>query len=378
MFHYWSDISPESHVFSFQLAWLYSEAVNGAADFHEIHRAARYIRSGNRDDWYNEFSKMGDRLHAIAVEAEQKGHAATASSSYFRAFTYYRSAERVLAGDDARKLPFYHKAVACFRQGLGLSSHPHERVLIPFDGKALEGYFYPARERIRSTPTPCVLFLSGADALPEENFFRSVQQITARGSACLVFNGPGQGHTLRVLNMPTIPDYERPVGAAVDYLMTRNDIDHDAIGLLGVSFAGYYGPRAVAFERRIKACVAWGALYDVLHDLYDYYPPLHNQLNWIVGAKTNAEAREKYAKFTLEGLLPEVRCPMLITHGVADRMVPLASAQRTFDELTVADKELRLYDRDEGGAEHCSMDNWSQVIPYQADWLLDRLFALQR
>jgi hypothetical protein len=242
MFHYWSDISPESHVFSFQLAWLYSESVNGAGDFHEIHRAARYIRPGNRDDWHDQFAKMGDRLHGIAAEAEAKGHVATASSSFWRAFTYYRSAERVLGGDDPRKLPFYHKAVACFRQGLALSSHSHERIAVPFDGQKLDGYFYPARERIRHTPTPCVIFLAGADALPEENFFRSVQQITARGSACLVFNGPGQGSTLRLLKMPTIADYERPVTAAVDYLMTRNDIDHDAIGLLGVSFAGYYGP----------------------------------------------------------------------------------------------------------------------------------------
>src|SRR3954453_13041085 len=112
MFHYRGDISPESHVFSFQLAWLYSEAVNGAADFHEIHRAARYIRPGNRDDWYNEFSEMGDRLQGIVVEAEQKGHSATAFSSYFRAFTYRRSAERVLHSDDPYQLPFYHKAVA--------------------------------------------------------------------------------------------------------------------------------------------------------------------------------------------------------------------------------------------------------------------------
>jgi hypothetical protein len=67
---------------------------------------------------------------------------------------------------------------------------------------------------------------------------------------------------------------------------------------------------------------------------------------------------------------------VLITHGVGDRMVPVAAAQRTYDELVnVKDKTLRLYDIDEGGAEHCSMDNWSQVIPYQADWLKDRLFA---
>ena len=55
-------------------------------------------------------------------------------------------------------------------------------------------------------------------------------------------------------------------------------------------------------------------------------------------------------------------------------MVPLSSAQRTYGELVnVTDKTLRLYDIDEGGAEHCNMDNWSQVIPYQADWLMDRL-----
>ena len=64
---------------------------------------------------------------------------------------------------------------------------------------------------------------------------------------------------------------------------------------------------------------------------------------------------------------------MLISHGVWDSKVRLSAAHRTFDELTVKDKELRLYEDSEGGAEHCSIDNWSQTIPYQVDWLLDRL-----
>jgi dipeptidyl aminopeptidase/acylaminoacyl peptidase len=372
MFHYWSDITPISHVYSFQLIWLLSESVNGAADFNEIHRAARHVRPGNAEDWYREFTNQGDIVKRIADQALQNGHEATASSSLLRAFTYYRSAERVLSGSDERKIPTYHKAVACFRKGLDLSVHPHEYVSVPFDGANLDAIFYPPRNAGRQPPA-CVIFLSGADALPEENFFRSVQQITARGMACLVFNGPGQGSTLRLLNMPTIADYERPVGAAIDYLMTRNDIDHERIGLLGVSFAGYYGPRAAAHDPRIKALVVWGALYDVLNDIYLHYPELRHQLNWIAGVD-DSQGKAKYAKFTLAGLLDRIRCPVLITHGARDRMVPLSSAQRTYDELVnVTDRTLRVYDIDEGGAEHCNMDNWSQVIPYQADWLMDRL-----
>ncbi len=155
--------------------------------------------------------------------------------------------------------------------------------------------------------------------------------------------------------------------------MTRDDVDHDRIGLIGGSMAGYTAPRAVCFEHRIKGCVVWGALYDVLEDLYAPYPPLHRQLQWIAGCDSDAEAREKFAGFTLAGLLGNVRCPVLVTHGARDHMVPASSAIRLFDELEVADKELRVYDDETGGSGHCSVDNWTQVVAYQIDWLLDRL-----
>jgi dipeptidyl aminopeptidase/acylaminoacyl peptidase len=373
MFHYWNDGTPEAHVFSFQLTWLFSEAYQGAADTNELLRACKNIRSGNLDDWFRAFFDLGEQLQKIADTALEAGHEATASEHYFRAFTYLRVSERGLLGQEERKRAIYERAMACWRKGMSLSVHPHERVVVPFEGKELEGWFFAPRHRIRSTPPPCVLFLSGADALPEENFFRGIQYVTARGAACFVFNGPGQGSSLRVLGLPTRHDFEKPVTAAMDVLVQRTDIDPERIGLLGVSMAGYYGPRAVSFEHRIKACVVWGALYDVLQDLYVSYPPIQHQLRWIGGCATDEEARAHYAAFTLEGCLSEIRCPVLITHGIGDRMVPLASAQRTFDELKVADKTLRLYDYNEGGAEHCSMDNWSQVIPYQVDWLLDRL-----
>jgi dipeptidyl aminopeptidase/acylaminoacyl peptidase len=373
MFQYWSDDAPLSRVFSYHFSMYLSDAQHGAADIHEMFRVARNIRAGNVEDWHVEFARMGERVEAIAHEALKAQHEATASESYFRAFMYYRLAELRLPHTDARKIPTYRKSIACYEKGIALSTYPHEAIKVPYDGHELAGYFFSARDRVTRKPAPCVIFLAGADQLPEGNLFRGAQYITARGSSCLIFNGPGQGSSLRLLGLPTIPDYERPVSAAVDYLMTRNDVDHDRIGLMGISMAGYYAPRAACFEHRIKALVVWSALYDVLNDLYETHPPLQSHLQWIVGAKNDQEARQKFAPFTLKGLASKIRCPVLVTHGELDHMVPVASAQRLYDELSVKEKKLRIYTDDEGGATHASVDNYSQVVPYQIDWLLDHL-----
>ena len=373
MFQYWTEDTRESVVFSFHLVWLFYEAVQGGADTNELFQAARKIRSGNSEDWHDAFYDLGDRIKAIADEADAAGHDVTAGQAYWRAFTYYRSAERVLPGKDPRKLPMYERCIECFYKGIDLTPHVYERIVIPFDGHELEGLFLPPRSQAKGTPPSVIIFPTGADALPEEQLFRGAQEMTARGAAVLLFNGPGQGKTIRVQGVPTIPDYERVFTAAVDYLCTREDVDHERIGLIGGSMAGYYAPRAVSFEHRIKGCVVWGALYDVLADLYDPYPPLHEQLQWITGTKSDKEARAYLADFNLKGKLANITCPMLVTHGARDHMVPASSAQRLFDEIPVKDKTLRLYDDEVGGSGHCSVDNWTQVVAYQIDWLLDRL-----
>jgi dipeptidyl aminopeptidase/acylaminoacyl peptidase len=270
-----------------------------------------------------------------------------------------------------RKVELYRRAVDCFRRGLAASHHRHEAVSFRYGGHRLEGYFFPARGAAQRTP--CVVFLSGADALPEQNFFRGAQWLTSRGLSCFVFNGPGQGGSLRLLKLPTLPEFERPVSAAIDYLVSRRDVDADRIGLLGVSMAGYYGMRAAAFEPRIKAVVAWGAMYSVYEDLWVHYPPLRRQLVWITGSKDEAEAERKLPAFTLDGILHRIHIPALITHGVNDEMVPLASAERTYREIASIDKALRVYRPEEGGDTHINIDNWSQVVPVMADWLSAKL-----
>ena len=59
----------------------------------------------------------------------------------------------------------------------------------------------------------------------------------------------------------------------IDFVETRRDLDTARIGMWGVSLGGYYAPRAAAFDKRIKACIAlggpfdWGAAWDGLPEL---------------------------------------------------------------------------------------------------------------
>ena len=369
MYRHWTEDTLEARDFSTILVGLLSESTQGAADPNELLRIAHGIRAGNRDDWTSSFLSMGERVLALAEEAARNGHRQTASEAYLRAFTYIRVAELMRRPDDPQKVELYRRALGCFRRGLASSRHRYEQVSFPYDNQRLEGYFF----RAEAERAPCVVFLSGADALPEQNFFRGAQWLTSRGLSCLVFNGPGQGGTLRLLEVPALPEYERPVGAAIDYLAMRKDVDPARIGLLGVSMAGYYGMRAAAFEPRIKAVVAWGAMYSVYEDLWQHYPPLRRQLMWITGSKDEAEAQAKLRAFTLEGILHRVRIPALITHGVNDEMVPVASAERTYRELGSSDKTLRVYKPEDGGDTHINIDNWSQAVPVLADWLWRKL-----
>jgi len=137
--------------------------------------------------------------------------------------------------------------------------------------------------------------------------------------------------------------------------------------------AGYYAPRATAFEPRIKALVLWCGCFDVLEELYDWYPPIQAQIQWILGVGSDAEARRRLEKFNLKGVARQIRCPTLISHGVGDMVMNVSGAKRLYEEIGSREKLLRLWDGSEGGAIHCNYDNWSVSIPFMMDWLMKRL-----
>ncbi|MBI4489510.1 MAG: alpha/beta hydrolase [Deltaproteobacteria bacterium] len=362
---------PKNRAWSFYVERLIDETVQDGADFNECHRTLQRIPDGNSEAWYAEWMKTAEHIERLAQEAAEKGHWVTAKDSFFRAFTYYRTAQFWIEYEDPRKTPAFLKALACFQKANSIVSPSYERVEIPFEGTTLPGYFCPAQGR-GNGKRPVVLYVGGADTFAEQLLFMGVSRITKRGISCLTMTGPGQGEVLRVKKIHSRPDYERPIAAALDFLERRKDVDPKKMGVMGVSMGGYYAARGASLDERVAACLLFGACYSVLEDLYDYFPPLQSSLRWIVGAKGPDEARKVVETFTLKGVIDKMKCPLLINHGAEDFIVSPSAAHKTYADARCP-KEMRIWRADEGGSSHCMGDNRAQAYAYMFDWLADQL-----
>ena len=123
-----------------------------------------------------------------------------------------------------------------------------------------------------------------------------------RGYAALVFDGPGQNALLWLQHIPFRPDWEKVITPVVDFLLQRKDIDPKRIALSGISQAGYWVLRALAFEQRIAAGVVDPGVMDVSVAFFRELPPEMRDL-------LDAGAEKEFNAFMEEGPgRPGTRC----------------------------------------------------------------------
>ena len=356
----------------------------GGGDMGEVYKvcAALQERAGDNAAWFTEWNKMGERVALLADQAKEKGHIQTASAAYMRAAHYIQIGERLRQPRTPETQKAYARSVELFKRGIpDVSFLSVEAVEIPFEGgKSLPAYFVK-RAGSQGVKWPTIVFFDGLDVTKEIQYFRGVQELAKRGMACLIVDAPGNGEAIRFRGMPARYDSEVAGGAAIDYLEKRADVNKDRIGVLGVSLGGYFAPRAAAFEKRFKACVAWGAQYDYHAVWKDRIDSAFNRsisvpgehITWFMGVDTLDQALKKLEPFTLEGVAPKIKCPFLITHGEADAQISLETARKELAAAGSKDKTLKIFTREEGGSEHTQGDNVTIGIAYIADWFAEKL-----
>jgi dipeptidyl aminopeptidase/acylaminoacyl peptidase len=299
-----------------------------------------------------------------------------------RAANYIEIGERLRQPRTAETQKAYARAVELFKQGIpDVSFLSIEAVEVPFEGgKSLPAYFVK-RADVQGVKWPTVVFFDGLDVTKEIQYFRGVPDLAKRGLACLIIDAPGNGEAIRFRGMPARHDSEVAGGAALNYLEKRPDVNKGRIGVMGVSLGGYFAPRAAAFEKRFKACVAWGAQYD-------YHAVWKNRIDaafktsisvpgehitWFMGVDTLDQALKRLEPFTLEGVAQKIECPFLLTHGEADAQISTEIARQEFAAVGSKDKTFKIFTREEGGSEHTQGDNVTLGISYIADWFNEKL-----
>ncbi len=386
--------------FSFELLRAASYGPYGGSEIGEVLATARRIREGDFESWYREWSCVAERIEAIANASLKMGHSVSANQAFLRASNYYRTAEFFLAPDDPRRIETYDKSRTTFWRFLELSGLCVDRVDIPYEGTTLPGYFYRVDDS--RTPRQTLISLGGFDSTGEELYFFAAAPALRRGYNVLAFDGPGQGEPLRVQHLPARPDYEVPIRAVVDYLMTRAEVDRDRIALMGSSMGGYYAARAVAFDPRVKALIIHGVFYDfwkmqaatkpmlarlgkwksprivefVLKLAAHFSPELRWAVAtgmWVLGARNPSELLREIRRYSLKDTVGQIQQPTLILHGERDHFVPRQQVDMLYAALK-APKTLRVFTVDEGAEEHCQMGNMTLLHQVLFDWL-DEMFS---
>jgi dienelactone hydrolase len=313
------------------------------------------------EDWHSAWYRNGDMHARMAEEAASNGRRLTAGEAWARATVGYHFAKFVWMVDPQLSRAAADMAVAAMGKTHEFLDPDAEGVEVPFDGGRVVGNLRRPAEDGRP---PLVLLVPGLDSTKEE-FFRLENVFLERGMATLSMDGPGQGES--GYDLPIRPDYDVAVTAVLDSLGGRSDIDLDRVGLLGVSLGGYYAPRVLAFEPRIKAGVGLSGPYK-FSDIWDTVPPQTRETFVAKSfAKDDEEGRAKAAELDLNGVAERIQQPYLAITGKLDRLIPWEQTERAAREAPRG--EFLLH---EDGNHGCANVPY-KTRPVAADWLREQL-----
>jgi fermentation-respiration switch protein FrsA (DUF1100 family) len=326
-------------------------------DFEELTGAL-----ASYNDWCRVWSERAAHHEALGRAALVRNHTLTAGECLQRAGVYYHFASFLFVHDVPQMRIAHMKAVECRQAALPYLRPPGERVLIPYEGRALAGVL---RKPAGYDKPPVVAMAVGLDSTKEEGDAYEAPFL-ARGMATLIFEGPGQGEAQ--YDLAIRGDYEAPVKAVLDYIETRHDLDASRIGMWGVSLGGYYAPRAAAFEKRIKACIALGGPFNFAA-AWDGLPELTREAFRVRShCATLDEARKNAATLSLEGIARNITCPIFIVNGRLDRIIPAADAERLAREVKGPVELMIIED-----GNHIATNRAYRWRSQSADWMKEQL-----
>lgn len=315
-------------------------------------------------EWCDAWSKRAQIHESLGREALASGHLVSAGEHLNRAATYYHFGKYLFFQDMGQHKAAHQKAVECRTLALPHLNPPGERVLIPYEGKHMAGVL-----RLPSNVgrPPIVLITMGLDNSKEETDTFEMAFLK-RGMAVLAFDGPGMGEA--EYDFPIRPDFEAVVKQVIDWLQTRIDIDTGRIGIYGQSLGGYYAPRAAAFEKRLKACVANSGAFK-FDSNWDHLPQLTREAFRVRSHSTSDEqARQRAAKLSLEGVPGKIECPLFVIATGLDTLCLPEDMERLARE---AGGPVELaYIKD---AVHVGHNRTYQYLPRAADWMAKQLGA---
>ena len=367
--------------FDFATANVLGGVFHRAADVGEVLTTVSRIRDGKARSWVEEWTATAERLDADARADAAAGRPYSAAARSLRAASYYAAAYGAADRTDDAGLfaSLWERHRTAWDRFVDCSDLDVERVDIPYEGTTLPGYVF--RSGPAGEPRRTLVYNNGSDGSVVGAWVRGIADALARGWNAMTFDGPGQNAALVRQGLHFRPDWEHVVTPVVDHLAGRPDVDAGKIALMGVSQAGYWVPRAVAFEPRVAAAVADPGVVDVSAVMLGQLPhalvelldagnqrKFDQEMSWALtlsprtrrmmatrmrpyGTTSPFEFFTAARAYTLtDDVVARITCPVLITDPDHEQFWP-GQSQRLHTMLPGS--SIVRFTEDEGADSHC-------------------------
>lgn len=357
-------------------------AYHRAADVGETLATVERVREGHPRSWVDEWAATARRVAAHAEANADAGRSKSAAWQFLRVSMYYAlaSGSADMTGDGSLFGRLWERHRDAWDRFVDLAGLAAQRLRIPYEDTTLPGYFFPAAAD--GPPRRTLVFNNGSDGPVTAAWVMGLADALERGWNAVTFDGPGQNAALVRQGLPFRPDWENVVTPVVDHLLARPDVDAGKLALLGVSQAGYWAPRAAAFEHRVAAVVADPGVVDVSTAMLRHLPrhmrTLLDQgkreqfdkeiaLGLRLSPATRATmdfrmrpygvtspyeffvAAQSYA--LTDEVIRRISCPVLVTDPDQEQFWPGQSRQ--LHDRLAGEKDLIPFTEDEGAGGHC-------------------------
>ena len=295
------------------------------ADTREAEEALAKLPTLEGETWAAAWNELGARWEQNATAAETAGDAKAAKEAYLKSYGYYGIARHPFPSTPG-KHHAYRKTRDMFVAASKYFDIPVERVSIPFQNKAIVAHLrFP-----KNLPAPMIMHWGGIDNWKEERH-SFAESFVREGWGCFVMDSPGTGEC----PVLAAPDAHHVHTAALNYLLTRPEVDRNRIAVVGASFGGHWSTKLAHLEpARLRAAVNWGG------GIHFFFQPQWQErsrnadsyLFDLIEARANLFGKRSFEELCAvmpalslleQGLLDRPCAPLLIVNGKEDKQVPL-------------------------------------------------------
>lgn len=150
-----------------------------------------------------------------------------------------------------------------------LVADPRRRTAVEFssDGIRLAGHLYRPPGTAPDARTPAIVMCGPFSSVKEQTLPHYAERLADAGYTVLTFDSRGFGESDTAPGRPRwhydpgeiIQDYCNAVG----HLLTRTDVDHERVGVVGVCMGGGYAVSVGARDKRVKAVASVVGGFDI-------------------------------------------------------------------------------------------------------------------